>query len=281
LHPEEGSAKKPMMNSKRKFLWPALAASLFIGALVFGIRYTGATSQSVAPLAKTTNPAIHQISMKKNSRTKLSLSDGTIVWLNAGSILTYDSSYNKNIREVALTGEGFFDVFKNKNKPFIIHTSKINIKVLGTVFNVRSYAIDKTTEASLIRGSIEVSFQDNPNKKIILKPNEKIVVNNDQNAADIPENALSVTSKKINRIPGVTVRKLTHEYRTGEIIETSWTENKLIFQDESFDQISHQLERWYGVSIIFKNQQLKENHLTGNFTNETMRQALDALKLTA
>ncbi len=87
--------------------------------------------------------------------------------------------------------------------------------------------------------------------------------------------------KKIHEVPGVDIKKLTYEFKTGTIIETSWVENKLIFQDESFEEIAQQLERWYGVSIIFKNNQLKENHLTGSFKKETIQQALDALKFTA
>ncbi len=112
----------------------------------------------------------------------------------------------------------------------------------------------------------------------MLKPNEKIVVDNNGKFENVSKNTLLAANKKINPVPGVAIKNLTYETKTGTIIETSWVENKLIFQDESFDEIAHQLERWYGVSIVFKNEQLKENHLTGNFTNETIRQALDALK---
>ena len=182
---------------------------------------------------------------------------------------------------MALSGEGYFDVVKNIDKPFIIHTSKINIKVLGTQFNVRSYPTDNTTEASLIRGSIEVTFKDKPNKKVILKPNEKIVVDNNRSTNDIFTAAQQNNTKKVHEIPGVDIKKLTYEYKTGTIIETSWVENKLIFQDEPFDEIARQLERWYGVSIIFKTNHLKEERLTGSFKNETVLQALDALKFTA
>ena len=266
---------------KRKYLRPLLTGSLIIGAILIGYRFLGSTESAVKIPAKDGKWVNSQISTKYNSKTSLVLSDGTKVWLNAGSSLSYDSTFNINLREVSLTGEAFFDVAKNKLKPFIIHTSKIDIKVVGTEFNVRSYATDKTTEASLIRGSIEVSFKNNPENKILLKPNEKIVVDNDGKFENIAKNNLLAGTRKINQVPGVAIKNLTYETKTGTIIETSWVENKLIFQDESFDEIAHQLERWYGVSIVFKNEQLKENHLTGNFTNETIRQALDALKLTA
>ena len=139
----------------------------------------------------------------------------------------------------------------------------------------------KPRKLPLIRGSIEVTFKDKPNKKIILKPNEKIVVNNEQEYRGILETSRQESHEKLNQIPDAAVKNLTYENKTGEIIETSWVENKLIFQDESFEDIARQLERWYGVSIVFRNDQLKENHLTGSFKNETIRQALDALKFTA
>ncbi|HEY4936399.1 MAG TPA: FecR family protein [Puia sp.] len=278
---EEESASKTSLRKNRFILWPALAVAITIGALFFGARLFRSNIPASLNVTKGGEKTVSQISTKNGSKTNLILPDGTKVWLNAGSSLSYDSSYGRNIREVALSGEAFFDVVKNKEKPFIIHASKINIKVLGTEFNVRSYPTDKTTEASLIRGSIEVTFKDKPNKKIILKPNEKIVVDNDLTLENIPGNPLLDRSKKINKVPGMAIKNLTYEYKTGAIIETSWVENKLIFQDESFEEIARQLERWYGVSIIFKNNQLKENHLTGSFKNETIRQALDALKFTA
>ena len=270
-----------LMPSRRKrFLRPAIAVALVTGALYAGIRLTGSQEPVPAKTALEPEKTISQVSTRNGSKTNLILPDGTKVWLNAGSSLTYDSSYGKNLREVSLSGEGFFEVVKNKEKPFIIHASKINVKVLGTEFNVRSYPTDKTTVASLIRGSIEVTFKDKPNKKIILKPNEKIIVDNNLILDDILENSHQRREKNYE-VPGVDIKKLTHEFKTGTIIETSWVENKLIFQDESFEEIANMLERWYGVTIIFKNNQLKENHLTGSFRTETIEQALDALKFTA
>ncbi|HZK64965.1 MAG TPA: FecR family protein [Puia sp.] len=108
-----------------------------------------------------------EVVTRNGSKTNLLLPDGTTVWLNAGSRLTYDSLYGNEPREVTLSGEGFFDVVKNPQKPFIIHTGKINIRVLGTIFNVKSYPEEKTIETSLIQGSIEVSFSDSSSKRII------------------------------------------------------------------------------------------------------------------
>ena len=260
---------------------PLLALVLIAGRLLF---FTNNPHQpQKAATAKQPTRALSEISTRNGSRTSLLLPDGTKVWLNAGSKLTYDTTFGKMGREVSLSGEGYFDVVRNKQMPFIIHAAKINIKVLGTEFDVRSYPSDKTTEASLIRGSIEVTFNDQPSKKVILKPNEKIVVDNfrfENHLAQTTDNPQ--VKRSAPEIPkDIAVRNLTYENKTGEIVETSWVENKLVFQDESFEEIARKLERWYGISIRFENERLKNDHLTGSFTNETVRQALDDLKFTA
>lgn len=225
-----------------------------------------------------TPPAASEIFTRNGSRTNMLLPDGTQVWLNAGSHLSYNKDYGATLREVSLTGEAFFDVAHNAAKPFIIHTERIDVRVLGTRFNVRSYPDDGTTEATLIRGSIEVSIKARPSEKIILKPNEKLVVANDdstlhrnnpaRNAADVTESLVSI-------------RQPTYEYHTGAIVETSWVDNKLVFQDKEFAALAKEMERWYGVSIRFADPDKEALRFTGIFQKETIGQALDALKMTA
>jgi transmembrane sensor len=277
----------PVTGNRRRSIWRATAVAAPLLILIVlawrAIFLTGASRQPQLAAAEKEPAHLGEFSTRNGSKTSLLLPDGTKVWLNAGSKLTYDSSFGKTLREVSLSGEGYFDVVKNKQQPFIIHASKINIKVLGTEFDVKSYPTDKTTEASLIRGSIEVTFNDQPTKKVILKPNEKIVVDNFKFENHLAQTADNPRSK--NTVPAIpkemAVRNLTYENKTGEVIETSWVQNKLVFQDESFEEIAWKLERWYGVTIRFENERLKNDHLTGSFTNETIRQALDALKFTA
>lgn len=285
---EDQSGKAIVENRLRKRIFrasaiaiPLLALTILAGYFLFSTK--NPLRPQLAETAKSPSRAISEIATRNGSRTSLILPDGTKVWLNAGSKLSYDSGFGKNLREVSLSGEGYFDVVRNKEKPFIIHASKINIKVLGTEFDVKSYPSDKTTEASLISGSIEVTFNDQPRKKVILKPNEKIVVDNFKLSSQLAQTTDNSAGKSAGPdiLKNIAVRNLTHEIKTGEIIETSWVENKLIFQNESFDEIARKLERWYGVTIKFENERLKDTHLTGSFTNETIRQALDALKFTA
>jgi ferric-dicitrate binding protein FerR (iron transport regulator) len=284
LSNDDRELTKPISDNRNKKAAVIIAsASFIILAILVALNFLKPVARQaniVSP--KQSSKAISEVSTKNGSKTNLILPDGTKVWMNAGSNLSYDSAYGKNIREVSLSGEAFFDVVKNKEKPFVIHASKINIKVLGTEFNVKSYPSDKTIEASLIRGSIEVTFRDKPNKKIILKPNEKIIVeNNVRTESKIIRPSLQKEGNALDAAADIAITNLTYEHKTGAIIETSWVENNLIFQDQSFEEIAKLLERWYGVSIKFENNQLKENHLTGSFKNETIRQALDALKFTA
>jgi transmembrane sensor len=268
-------------NGYRNRYWRVLAGSAAAAVMVLGIIFAWYRPGSHSPVADraagTVAKGDSEISTRNGSKTHVVLPDGTLVWLNAGSRIIYDKNYGVTLREVSLTGEAFFDVARNAEKPFLIHTARIDIRVLGTRFNVRSYPTDKTTEATLIRGSIEVSIKDRPSEKIILKPNEKLVVANDDSTLhrNTPGRSGSIDESLVN------IRKPTFEPVTGAIVETSWVDNKLIFQDEDFGDLAASMERWYGVEIHFSSPGLKEWHFTGSFQNETIQQALDALKLTA
>ncbi|RYF85047.1 MAG: FecR family protein, partial [Chitinophagaceae bacterium] len=185
-----------------------------------------------------------EVFTRPGTRTKLLLSDSTVVWLNAGSKLTYSQPFGVNDRTVTLTGEAYFDV-KKSTKPFIIHTSGIQIRVLGTAFNVRSYPTEKKVETSLIRGRVEITVDKKPGDKYVLLPSEKLTLTTGQKT-------VSHSAKRLHE-PTV-VRSTINYLNTTTIAETSWVENKLVFDDESFEEIAKKMERWYGVSIRFKNE---------------------------
>jgi ferric-dicitrate binding protein FerR (iron transport regulator) len=225
--------------------------------------------------------AISSVVTKNGNRTKIVLPDGSQVWLNAGSNLDYNNSvFNKDLREVTLNGEAYFDVTKNADKPFIIHTKKMDVKVIGTVFNVRSYNDEKTAEASLIRGSIEVTLKDRKDEKITLKPNEKISIATQETAAALSKPGQTQPVKNTGSIPQILVKELKTSTRYENIIpEIAWTQNKLFFEDESLENIAPMMERWFGKKVLISNALLKNLHYYGNFENETMEEVLSALKL--
>jgi len=259
-----------------------LVTTLFLLIVLSGafvVRFIYPQNLSQLPAVNTPMKEFSEVATRDGSRTSLSLPDGTHVWLNAGSRLTYDRTYGAQLREVNLTGEALFDVARNAAKPFVIHTARVDIKVLGTRFNVKSYPTDRTTEATLLRGSIEVSIKARPDEKIILKPNEKLVIANDDSALHRNSTPHMEKTGKINESL-VDIRKPAYD-ATGTNIETSWVDDRLVFQDEAFGVLAKDMQRWYGVSIRFTRPGQEEWRFTGNFRKETIQQALEALKLTA
>jgi transmembrane sensor len=232
---------------------------------------------------KTTNNKANQlneISISPGSRTKIQLPDGSQVWINSGSKLTYEGIFSGTNREVHLDGEAYFDVVKDAAHPFIVHTSGIDIKVLGTAFNVKSYKAEPTIEATLIHGSIEVTNKNQPDApRIMLKPHEKLVYNKAL-AGDTKElTAAAATLKQEPDASPITIRPLAKSIADTAITETAWVYNKLIFEDERFDGLLLRMERWYDLKINIENDKLKNFRISGSFVNETVEEALKELQL--
>lgn len=173
------------------------------------------------------------------SQTKIILPDSTVVWLNSGSTLKYNQAFGKQNREVALAGEGYFEVKKDKTKPFIVHTDSLNVKVLGTVFNLRAYREDKSVTVDLIEGAVNVSLPKSKDGDLMtLKPNEKLVFDKQ--------------TKKIES-------SVTDAARSA-----LWTTGKLCFVDATIEQISKDLERKYNVRIRILNEKIKSELFSGS-----------------
>lgn len=257
-----------------KWYWAAAAVITLVGLFAFSDFFSAGSKRN-----KIAQP-VNEVSTRPGSKSKIQLPDGSVVWLNAGSTLTYTKDFGKEIREVTLTGEGFFDVTKNVEKPFIINTTSISIKVLGTAFNVKAYPEDKQTEASLIRGSIEVTIKSRPNDKIILSPSEKLVVENEVPKTDIRDGRTGNIER--TQLPVIStlmsVNKLKYSPVDSTVAETQWVNNKLVFRDESFNELAVRMERWYDVDIEITDSNIAEERLNGIFETETIIQALEALK---
>lgn len=263
---EEQKALRQPSKLKRMLWVSGIAASLLLGFFIFS--RIADTKREAKPNARNT------VSTKRGSKSKVSLPDGTQVWLNADSRITYNENFQGKVREVELTGEAFFDVVRDETRPFIIHTSSIDVKVLGTAFNVRSYAEEKNTETSLIRGSVEITLLKSPDmKKIILKPNDKLIVNNQEgtlvNGAD---------DKAKNNPPVLTLGKIHYKEKDSSAVETLWIKNKLAFDKETLEDIALKIERWYDVKLIITDEKLKKESYTATFEDETLQEVMGALK---
>ncbi|OQP38612.1 hypothetical protein A4H97_17965 [Niastella yeongjuensis] len=243
-------------------------------AAIFIVVLTAVWLWKPAPLKSSVQKNI--VSTKNGSKSKIELPDGTQVWLNVGSRINYDENYGKGTRELTLTGEAYFDVAHNEKMPFVVHTGKMDIKVLGTIFNVKAYQGDYIAEAALIRGSIEVTFPGRPQEKLILRPHDKISIVS--KTPDKNTNAGNATQGGETR-PSILVSFIGYAPVDSAIVETSWVNNKLIFRGKTFEELSRDIERWFNVKLDVKNSSILSKKFTGTFSNESITEALDALSL--
>lgn len=263
---EKGSDKRRLTLPRFRIL----AAAVLIGVLFLsGIFYFFPDKQ------ERDVPKVYQLTTSYGKKTKALLPDSTVVWLNSGSRLTYSDLTNREKREVYLEGEAFFDVKKDADHPFIVYAGSISIRVIGTAFNVKAYSGEKNIETTLIRGMIEVQMNSNEEKRILLSPHEKLTVINTEIAnrttpGSLRQNELKYQVQELPLSPNDSVL----------VPETAWTEDKLVFVDESFSDIAEKMERWYDVKIYFENDGLKEERISGVFQQEDIRQALEILQMT-
>jgi transmembrane sensor len=192
------------------------------------------------------------IKIPYGKRFELQLSDGTIVHLNSGTTLKYPIKFiaGEN-RQVFLDGEAFFDVAKDKTHPFIVNADNLNIRVLGTHFNVSNYPEDKLTDVVLVEGSVGLYTANekfNAEKNILLKPGFK--------------GSFSKTDNQIK-----TKAVVTDAY-------TAWTKGGLTFREMTFKDISKKLERHYNVTIINQNEKLSNEKFNASFGDEPISKVL-------
>jgi transmembrane sensor len=267
---------------KRLWLTGIAATILIIAGIIWW--YPGRKQPAIDPMAVKQPGEKNEITTRNGSKTKITLPDGSKVWLNAGSKLVYNKEFGNQLREVELSGEAFFDVVhqsspQNGEKiPFVIHTRQVDIRVVGTAFNVKSYPGERQTETSLVRGKVEVMIHNRPDEKIILKPNEKLVVLNDEVTGS--DNGKGKTPVE-NRQPFVSLSKLTYTRTDSLVVETAWVQNKLVFDNESFTDVAVKMERWYNVQFEFKDPRLHNLRFSGTIENETIQQALDYMSISS
>ncbi len=235
--------------------WQAIAAILAIALLSFGTYQFFSADQRGQ---QTTSIKWKRFYTPARVRSVLTLPDGSKVTLNSASALRYPAAFSGDTREVYLTGEAYLDVAHDRKHPFILHTEKMDIRVLGTQFNVKSYADDSTKEATLFRGSIAVTFPEYPDSRVLLKPSEKVVVKNSGYER-------STTAFFDNE----------NHYH----METMWMKGQLAFRDASLGSIANSLARKYGVKMVFKNNNIRNLKFSGSFEKETLSEALHSLQI--
>ncbi len=219
-------------------------------------------AMSVAAFLMTTERHLEEFVAAKSDKIEVSTStgqiilkvlpDGTKVWLNAQSKLIYPETFGET-REVRLQGEGFFDVADDKDHPFIVHAEDIQVRVLGTAFNIKSYPGDPSIATTLVRGKVLIEQnKDDTQTTIELEPNQQAVFSH------------ALKDISLHRVDA-------NRY-------SSWTNGSLIFKDDRVYDVFKTLERWYGVSIVIEDDSNLDCRLTARIDKESLTETLELLK---
>ena len=262
---EKFEKKKSNFISSTVFKF-SIAAAVLLPAFFFIIKYYNSDKHA----------NIKIFDAAYGERKNIQLPDGSNVTLNGGSSIQINESFGLFSRDVFLVGEAFFDVKHNATHPFIVHTSTMDIKALGTSFDVKAYGDEKITETSLIKGIVEVTLKESNNRTVLLYPNQKISW--EHSLAEGGSGKLPIAAKEnVLQVTDSLMKKLTVT-SAGDIKEIAWKENKLIFEDELFSNIAILLERWYGLKVEFKDDAIRNYRFTGIFEKEDLTTVLGFLK---
>lgn len=189
----------------------------------------------------------------KGSHVVYTLPDSTIVTLNRNSTLEFPMAFNSAERRVRLTGEGFFEVAKDPSRPFIVETDKdINIRVLGTVFNLQSYASDDVVQVALIEGSVEVSKDNGSDFSYLMHPSEKFTCNTSTGEMSV-ENMVEVNGNE-------------------------WMFGKIVFSDTPLKEVARQLTNHFDTKVTVADEKLSTIRFSGSFDNHRLEQVLSYME---
>ena len=192
-----------------------------------------------------------EVSTESGQQSKVTLPDGTLVWLNSETTLKYQQ--NTDYRKVYLSGEGYFEVMHSSSHPFIVEVGNTSIKVLGTKFNVSHYPDSKITVASLLSGMITLTVNET-GEEVKLNPGERVIYQSDNNL-------LSKSEYKVQN-------------------EILWKQGILYFEKKPFNDLIQELERYYGVKFNYNPEVFKNIHYSGSIDNLEINKVLEFIKLT-
>lgn len=200
------------------------------------------------------------MSSSAGMRTRLTLPDGTIVFMNSGTTISYPVHFDANIRKVTLDGEAYFKVVHNPNYPFVVslNNDKMKLEVLGTEFNVESYKTDNVIHTSLVNGSVKLYAQSTAGAEIqqVLKPSEKAVYDKSS-------------------------RQLTVRREVNTTYDTAWMDGALMFKETSLPEVLRRLSHFYNVAFDVKDPVINDYCFTGTFVNRQLSQVLDYLQISS
>ncbi len=244
--------------------WAAVLAGVFAGAAYLYQH----------PLSGRNHNGLLSIKCPPGQVKRLVLPDGTQVWLNGNSSLSFDSlTYGSTSRDLSLSGEAFFDVTHSAGYPFTVSTRHIHIRVLGTAFNVRDRPGASEAAASVIRGKIELRLnQERPGQSIQIAPGEKFAWRTNE-AAGPADSIKKEIAVKVDKIVPLHVGERLY------LPDTAWKQGEVVFEDLELRNIAGQLEQKYGLRIKILTPSVAAYRYTGIVKEETIGQVLEGLSL--
>lgn len=246
------------INGRKRKMWfqrACVAAACFVGVLIVSSAISFWTQKEVL------QPSSQMVTVQANAgmRTHFNLPDGTVVYLNSGSTLSYPLPYDEKERRVNLSGEAYFKVAHNPDQPFVVSVrdDRMRVKVLGTEFNLQAYNGDDNIGTTLVSGSVMLEVRDDHKtiQEAKLIPSEKAI--------------LDLSSGNIS------VQKVNTEY------ETAWIEGRLMFKDLPLPQVLKKLSYFYNVKFEVQDSVINSYCFTGTFENKQLSQVLDYLKISS
>ncbi len=204
-------------------------------------------------------PIYQEIKAAYGTQSKVELSDGTIVFLNSGSKLRFPQTFiNQDERKVSLDGEGYFSVAKNPNQPFIVEAKNLNVKVLGTTFNMEAYDDNSSVTIALVEGNVSLQSQSENEKTELMQ---------------LSPNQVATFNKSENLLSKTVVSDL-YKY-------TAWINGRIVFDNDPIETVVNKLGKWYNVDITIADKKLSNYSFTATFMDESLEQILDVLSLTS
>ncbi len=224
-----------------------IAAVIVIASGVYWWQQNNVVQKTNAEFAAT---RVITKSNPKGRKSLIVLPDGTRVKLNSESSLTFNDDFGSQARKVILNGEAFFDVAKDRSKPFIITSGKLETKVLGTSFNIRSYQNEETIQVVVVSG--EVSVRDSIGTSLLLNPKDIL---------------------KYGVYEGSISRSICRDFKS----VIGWKDGFLIFDNDPFDKVAEKIESWYGVEVKFFNGCRIPGSYTGEYYNKSLEKVIDGI----
>ena len=223
------------------------------------------------------------VETKAAEKSIVHLSDGTTIWLNAESSVKIPENITRKEVNIYLQGEAYFDIPHLGGRKVVVHASDLQIKVVGTAFNVKNYPGEKEIETTLVRGKIIIEKSDGKKTTNLaeIMPNQRFVYDREKQQGIIPavvnsdnnreqdEKFVSLPHKEVN----VTVVKKNEEIER----YVAWKDGRFIFRSEPFEKLAQNMERWFGVKIINSHATLNKVKFNGSFEKESVEQAMHAL----